>query len=461
MLDWKVLDGTIAGEVILPESREYELARRPALARFADTRPQAIARCRTPEDVAEALAFARDAGLRAVPRCGGHCFAGRSSTDGIVVDVSPMRSVSVGHGVVTVGGGARLGDLYDALDEHVLTIPGGCGPEVGIAGLTLGGGLGILGRRHGLTSDHLLGARVVLADGRVVDCDLEHHDDLFWALRGAGGGQFGVVTSFVFGTLRAPDAASFHLVWAQDHVAAVLAAWLDWAPDAPDELAASLLVSASPDVEEPPVATVVGAMVGTAADAAEELAELVGAVGAQPLSASCTAQSYRATKRYLAGLGDGEDPFATRHVFSRSEFHRGTLPADAIEALVEHLAAERVAGQARELDFTPWGGAYNRTPPDATAFVHRAERFLLKHGVSVEASATAGELDGARAWLGRSFELTRPFGAGGVYPNFPDPELEDWAEAYWGENLDRLLRVKRAYDPEGFFRFDQALGAPA
>src|SRR5919199_3720797 len=122
MLDWKVLDGTIAGEVILPGSPEYELARRPALARFADTRPQAIARCRTPEDVAEALAFARDAGLRAVPRCGGHCFAGRSSTDGIVVDVSPMRSVAVGDGVVTVGAGARLGDLYDALDEHVLTI---------------------------------------------------------------------------------------------------------------------------------------------------------------------------------------------------------------------------------------------------------------------------------------------------------------------------------------------------
>ena len=138
--------------------------------------------------------------------------------------------MSVAGGVATVGAGARLGDLYDALTKHELTIPAGCGPSVGIAGLTLGGGLGILGRKHGLTCDHLLSAQVVLADGRVVECDEHHHEALFWALRGAGGGQFGVVTSLVFRTLAEPAATSFRLRWPHTHAAAVIDAWQAWAP---------------------------------------------------------------------------------------------------------------------------------------------------------------------------------------------------------------------------------------
>jgi FAD/FMN-containing dehydrogenase len=139
-----------------------------------------------------------------------------------------MRSVAVAGQVATVGVGVRLGELYDTLAEHGLTIPAGCGPSVGIAGLTLGGGLGILGRKHGLTCDHLLGAQVVLADGRVVECG-EHHDgELFWALRGAGGGHFGVVTSLVFRTLPAPAATVFHLTWPPAAAAAVVQAWQAW-----------------------------------------------------------------------------------------------------------------------------------------------------------------------------------------------------------------------------------------
>src|SRR3712207_8305349 len=136
------------------------------MARFDDARPQAIVLCETSGDVSETISFARQSDLRAVPRSGGHCFAGRSSTAGIVIDVAPMRSVSVSGGVATVGAGARLGEVYDALDGHGLTIPAGCGPDVGISGLALGGGLGILGRKHGLTSDHLIGAQVALEIGR-------------------------------------------------------------------------------------------------------------------------------------------------------------------------------------------------------------------------------------------------------------------------------------------------------
>src|SRR5215208_3132519 len=240
--DWDALQSAIAGEVVLPESPGYDSARKPTIARFHDARPQAIVLCETAEDVSGAILFARRSGLETASRSGGHCFAGRSSTGGVVLDVSPMRSVSVSGGVATVGAGARLGDVYDSLDEHGLTIPAGCGPSVGIAGLTLGGGLGILGRKHGLTSDHLLGAQVVLADGRVVECDEHQDEELFWALRGAGGGNFGVVTSLVFNTVTVPSATVFHFLWPHTHAVALIHAWQSWAPAAPDELAASLLV---------------------------------------------------------------------------------------------------------------------------------------------------------------------------------------------------------------------------
>ena len=150
-----------------------------------------MARCRTDADVGAALAYARAEGLDVAPRSGGHCFAGRSSTEGVVIDVSPMSSVSLDGEVATIGAGARLGNVYDALARDGRTLAAGCGPEVGIAGLTLGGGLGILGRLHGLTADTLLAARVVLADGSAVEASERSEPDLFWALRGSAEGSSG------------------------------------------------------------------------------------------------------------------------------------------------------------------------------------------------------------------------------------------------------------------------------
>jgi FAD/FMN-containing dehydrogenase len=452
--DWSALQSAIAGELVLPGSPRYEAVRRPAIANFDHVRPQAVVRCTTPMDVSKTLALARRTGVHVVPRSGGHCFGGRSSTEGIVIDVSPMHSVSVVEGVATVGAGARLSDVYDALAEHGLTLPAGCGPGVGIAGLALGGGLGLLGRRHGLTSDRLRAAQVVLADGRVVECDDERLPDLFWALRGAGGGQFGVVTSLVFDTVPAPDATGFHLQWTQEHAAAVVEAWQGWAPMGPDDLGASVLVSAEGD--EPPVVTVLGAMVGGESEASQQLDELIARAGAEPTSGWRAFGPYREAKRRMSELGDPDDP---RHPFSKSQFFGSPLPAEAIAALVEHLAADRVAGVSRELDFSPWGGAYNRVPAEATAFPHRDALFLLKHGVVLEPDASSAQREAARSWLRRSWKMGRQWGSGGAYVNFPDVDLEDWPRAYHGSNYERLRRVKRTYDPQNVFRFPQSVPA--
>ena len=449
--DWTALDATLAGDVLLPGTDAYEQTRRPAVARFHDVRPAAVVRCATAEDVVAALAAARRAGLPVAVRGGGHCFAGRSSTAGVVLDTGAMRSVALSAGaeLATIGAGARLGDVYDALAPHGRTVVAGCGPTVGIAGLALGGGLGVLGRRYGLTSDSVLGARVVLADGRVLDCDGERHADLLWALRGGGGGV-GVVTSLTLRTVPAPAATVVHATWPAGDLAAVLGAWQGWAPPAPDELAASLLLIA-PGSGAAPSAHVFGVLLGPEEEAAQALGALADGAGAEPASTALHHLPYREAKRHLAEHGPGEDDDPSAHAFSKSEFFRGPLPRDAAAALVGHLRDDRRPGQARVLDLTPWGGAYNRVDPGATAFPHRAERFLLKHEVAVPAAAGAAERDAALTWLEGSWALVHPWGSGGAYPNFPDPGMAGWPRAAHGPNLERLAAITAVYDPHGVF----------
>jgi len=406
------------------------------IARFRVITPEAVVPCRSAADVVAVVGDVRRRGAAFAVRSGGHCFAGRSSATGMVMDVGPMDEVVAGDGVVTVGAGARLGQIYDALEPLGRTIAGGCGPTVGIAGLTLGGGLGIFGRRHGLTCDQLVAAEVVLADGSVVECDAHREPDLFWALRGAGGGQFGVVTRLTLTTVAAPPAITcFDLTWPHEAAAEIIEAWQEWSPDAPDEMAASLLADGR-------TVHVFGAGDGRppVRGETETVVEL----------------PYREAKRWLAENGPADEAEG-RFDYSKSEFFRHTLPASAVEDLASHLRDG--PGERRELDFSPWAGAYNRTPTDATAFPHRNARFLLKQTISTRGEAG----DDERRWLHESWEITRPYGAGGVYPNFPDPDLEDPLAAYHGTNLDRLERVKAAYDPDNFFRFPQSLwtGAPS
>jgi hypothetical protein len=174
--------------------------------------------------------------------------------------------------------------------------------------------------------------------------------------------------------------------------------------------------------------------------------------------------SYREAKRYLDGVGPVDDwreeappppPPAAGHLFTKSEFFRRSLPRETIAALAENLTQGLGRGQWREVTFTPWGGAYNRVAADATAFVHRDELFIVQHLLIVDPDTT-GRGSG-QDWLTRSWTLVHPWASGGVYPNFPDPDLKDWAHAYYGKNHSRLRRIKAKYDSDGFFRFHQSL----
>ena len=309
-----------------------------------------MVRCHGPEDVAEVIAFAREHGIGIAVRSGGHSFAGYSSTSGIVIDLTPQRSVVLTGGVAKVGAGTRLGELYDALLPHGLAIPAGTCPSVGIGGLTLGGGHGILGRMYGLTLDHLTRARVVLASGRVVDCDERDHADLFWALRGAGSGNFGVVTSFTFRPRPAPRLTS---PWP--------ATWQDWAAGGPGELAADLALTAPADRADP-VVEVFGAVARNQQDAGELLDDLAARVGSAATSDFRAELSFRDTVRRQAGNDQAGQP--RMHRFAKSEFFDRPLPDQAIVALVDGVTRRRAPGQHRSVLFAP--GAAPATGPRPT-----------------------------------------------------------------------------------------------
>jgi FAD/FMN-containing dehydrogenase len=403
-------------------------------------RPRLVVRCRSVSDVVDAVTYAAATGNRIAPRGGGHCFAGRSSTDGIVLDMSGLDGISVADdGIATIGAGARLGQVYAALHAHGRTLPAGCGPTVGITGLTLGGGIGLLGRKHGLTCDRLVGAQVVLADGSVVDCDHDHEPELFWGLRGAGGGQFGVVTSLRFDTVPEPMTTRIEAHWSDIALQRLISAWQAWAPDAPDELTANLTLVSEPG--EPVQATLFGASTLEEGSTRQLLQELIDRAGVAPTIELRIGLPYHHLKSTFADPRDVPE----RALRIRSEFFSHAIAHDTLASVLSQLGEPRTIGR-REITFTAMGGAYNRVTEAATAFAHRSERFLLEHIA-----------EAADPWVDGSWATAHADGSGRVYPNFPDPALDDWAVAYHAGNHPRLRAVKNAYDPHRLFDFPQAI----
>jgi FAD/FMN-containing dehydrogenase len=315
---------------------------------------------------------------------------------------------------------------------------------------------------YGLTSDHLIAAQIVLADGRIVDCDGQHHGELLWALRGGGAGNFGVVTHLSFRSRPAPVMTIFRLFFGYEQAAAAIRGWQGWAPTAPDELAASLVLASTGELDRPPSVEVFGAMVGTQSDTEILLGEFVDRVGSDPASAVTRSMSFIEALRYLGSVdrsaGDrveaptGGDTKTADWAFAKSEFFRRPLPADGIAALLDRYARDRALGQYRELDFSPWGGAYSRALPGATAFVHRDQLFMLKHAVGLRSDGSAAARRAAHRWVTRSWAAVHRWGSGGVFRNFPDPDLPSPAAAYYAGNLERLRQVTARYDPDEFFR---------
>ncbi|MDH2392734.1 FAD-binding oxidoreductase [Streptomyces sp. HNM0663] len=470
--DWNALARGLDGELIRPGDAEFPTARLLYNTRFDSLKPAAVAYVAGEDDVRECLAFARARAVPVAVRNGGHSYGGWSSGDGrLIVDVSSLDEVAADG---TVGAGAKLIGVYDSLAGHGRTIPGGTCPTVGVSGLALGGGHGVVSRAYGLTCDSLMSATVVTADGRVLTADADENKDLYWALRGAGGGNFGVVTRFRFRTHPAPATVAAFLTWPWSRAEAVLDAWQRWGPDQPDEIWSSLQLSAGAGGVTPTVA-VNTLSLGTESELRNQVDRLVDRVGAAATNVAFRKRSFQDAMLANAGcLGLTEDqcrlpggtpgrsPEGTlrRDTYSAASdfFDRDLAPAGLRTLIARTEAFTRITaaqgGGAGSLLLTALGGAVNRVDPLATAFVHRRSRVLVQYIASWRAG-TPGTAQ--QSWLGDTHTAMQPYASGAAYQNYPDPSLKDWRQAYYGPALDRLTRLKQQYDPDRLFDFAQAL----
>ncbi|MFI6499442.1 FAD-binding oxidoreductase [Nonomuraea typhae] len=447
--DWAALRRVTEGEVVLPGNAGYAAARRIADPRFDQVSPRAVVRCVTEEDVRVAVDFARRHRLTPHPRSGGHSFAGNSTGPGLVIDVSLMDAVTVTGAVARTGAGARSGALARTLDERERILPVGTCPEVGIAGLTLGGGIGTVGRRYGLTADNLREADVVLADGRAVTCGPSSHSGLFFALRGAGAGNFGIVTSLTFDTHPAPDVTLCFLRWPRRRAAETILAWQRWALTLPDQMWTQVLLHGAAAQT-----LVIACWCGPPGGDAPVIERLVTALGEPDSAGSHTARYPRSMDRLWAEHGLDDQVRQPRYSFQEDHQLPGPLPAHAAA-----LLAERIAGRPDALCFLErQGGALGRDP--TTAWAHRDCPFGLFFWSEASPADGLSRVIEARNWSVALWQDLRPWASGQSYQNNVSPRRPDWARAYYGHHLDRLYAIKAAYDPGDLFHHPQGLHTP-
>jgi hypothetical protein len=448
----RALEETIRGQVIGPDDSRYDDAR--ALYNgMIDRRPRLIAQCADVADVMTAVNFAREEGWPLAIRGGGHNGAGLGSVDdGLMIDLSMLRSIRVDpdRRTVRVDPGCTSGDVDHATHPFGLAVPFGIVSTTGVAGLTLGGGTGYLTRKFGLTIDNLLEADVVLADGSFVRASESENPELFWALRG-GGGNFGVVTSFLFRAHPVDTVYAGPIFWEAKHARAVMRAYRDFLPSAPEELGVFVGLKTVPPVDPFPAeyqgkyaCAIIGAYNGSAADGQRALAPLLDAVP-PPAFNWMEEMPFPAMQSLF-------DPFFPKGLqwYWKGDFVR-SVPDDAIDA---HIARAAEAPSALSLmHLYPIDGAVQRVPTDATAWSARDAAFSM---VIAAIDSNPQQAEALKRWGRDYWEAVHPFNLDGAYVNFMmDDEEEGRVEASYGENYQRLARAKAQYDPDNLFRVNQ------
>jgi len=445
-VDYAGLRKALKGALLLPGDAGYATAATPYNAALGVRRPAAIANVAGAGDVGTCVRRVRGHGVTIAARSGGHSYAGFSTPDnGLVVDVSALKSITVkSDGTATVGAGARLIDVYAALAAHGRALPAGSCPTVGIAGSTLGGGIGVVARAYGLTCDHLEGATVVTAGGDVHAVDGNHDADLFWALRGGGGGNGGIVTDFTFATVPAPTVTIFSLHFPASRTARVLRAWSAWMDAAPNQLSALCAITAAAT----PTNRVTGTWTGPASALSGHLASLIAAVGASPTSRTTHTHGYLDAMKYFAGClsetvagckSKGRESFR-----AASRMLEHTVTASTADQVVELMRSRR----GMVLLFDSLRGQVAAPKIGDTAFAHRAAHASVQ--------VYSGDAANGPAVLAVQQALA-PIVGSGAYVNYLNPGQRDWATAYYGANLPRLRKVIRKYDPDGVFTFAQSV----
>jgi len=433
------------GELIRPEDAKYDEARRIWNA-MIDRRPAVIVRCKDADDVIQSIAFAREHGFVLAVRGAGHNVSGNAvCDDGLVIDLSLMKDIRVDEErrTAVVGGGVTWAEFDQAAQRVGLATTGGVVPATGVAGLTLGGGSGFLARTRGLACDNLLGVDLVTAEGRVTHANEQENPDLFWGVRG-GGGNFGVATSFAFRLHPVGAILGGVLVHPMRRARELLRFYGKFVEGAPDELTLFAALGTSPDGV--PVAVILAGYFGPL-DEGERILRPIREFG-PPILDDIKRMSYVD----LQGILGPAYPPGARNYW-KSGF-LANLGEEAIDTMVRH--AESVPSKRTQVVLEYLGGAVSRVGERDTAFGHRDARFDL---VITSIWSDPAEDEANITWTRDFWNAMEPFASGGVYVNYLGGERDEGAErvraAYDPEKYERLVRLKRKYDPENRFRMNQ------
>ncbi|WP_435348791.1 FAD-binding oxidoreductase [Haloarchaeobius sp. HRN-SO-5] len=444
------LEATFGGDLIRPDDDGYDEAR-AVWNDMIDRRPALVARCSGVSDVIEAVTFARENDLPLAVRGGGHHIAGNAvCDDGLVVDLSAMRSVVVDPDAktATVEAGATLADVDHETQAFGLATPLGINSTTGVAGLTLGGGFGWLTRKYGMTVDNLRSADVVTADGELVHASAESNPDLFWGIRG-GSGNFGVVTSFEFDLHEVgPEVLCGPIVYSHDDARDVLQFVREFNEGTPEEAVVWAVLRKAPPLPFLPAEVhgtdvlVLVAFYAGAVDEGEAVLEPLREYG-DPIADAIGVTPYATFQQMFDPLLEpGARNYWKSHNFAE-------LSDGAIDVALEY--ASDLPTDLSEIFFAQLGGEMARVAPDATAYPHRDVEYVMNVHTRWEDPDMDDE---CVEWAREFFEAMRPHASGGVYVNFVS-EAEGEESLAYGENYDRLAELKAKYDPENLFSLNQ------
>ena len=451
---------TLTGDVIDRFNPAYDAARQDNNQRLQFF-PQYIDFCESVHDVQNAVNWCREHAVPLRGRSGRHSYEDYSVLNGgVVIDVSRLNDVTLDQADLTarIGAGAQLGHVYDELwNQGMTTIPGGSCTGVGIAGLTLGGGFGLLTRLFGLTCDSLLELEMVDWRGRVLRANASENRDLFWASCGGGGGNFGVTTSFVFKARPIDRVTVFQITWNWSDIRAVIAAWQAWAnPDTLDRRMVPILLL---NAQSAGAVTVLGEFVGPLLECDQLIQPLLQAV--RPIDLKIVNETYiEAVHRFVGEsstpadfrVDRAADP-ALDKFKNTSAFAFGPFPAQAVDTIVSFLEAAPSPNALVQLNLH--GGAEADRTDDATAYPWRqGVWYSLQYQTYWSDPAQGPALI---QWV-EAFRRAMQRWTHGAYVNYIDRDIADWPTAFYDDNLARLLRVKREYDPFNLFDFPQGLG---
>ncbi|RZS36334.1 FAD/FMN-containing dehydrogenase [Herbihabitans rhizosphaerae] len=470
---WQKLREAIRGDVVLPGEPNYTLAKQLQITQYDSINPQGIAYCQSADDVRACVSFAQHYGLPVRARSGGHNLSGWSTGEGLVVDLSRINQARVGDNTLTIGVGAQSVDALAALKPHNKQLVTGTCPTVCAGGFLSGGGLGHQTRKFGVGSDRVKSATVVLADGRIVRCSKSVEPDLYWAIRGGGGGNFGIVVDFEVRPIGAPTMVNYDAMWSLDHGAEVLTAWQKWCVTGSNNIGSSLVVMPPHDAGGAPTIFVGGGYLGPKAEIDKALNHLIEMAGAQPISKTVGEEEPYADAMHTRYCGEktldqchrvGQNPDAQlpRTPYQRQSYRmidRALTVAENSQVLKAWDSHQSLAH--RYVQIIAVGGVANQVSRTATAYVHRGAQFLMGYQLGLDnANPPADQLAEATAWTDLGAATLRPV-ASGSYINFPSSGGDDghWGVANYGENYARLLTVKRRYDPHNFFTHPRSIGS--